>query len=348
MSSRSNGPSRSECSRSGVVTTSTATRAWSATCATGRIAGARAHRYVSMARAARRFRATFASWRHRQISTDEAELLFRASRRLPDEYPAAEHVLLEIVGESAEETQKVLEYWMRRVDDAGVIDGLAQMQRRRLDYSQRRSGMIEGEFALTQSAGEAFIAALDAAMPPPDGNDDRSPAQRRHDAFEDLARGFLEGAATSDVGGERPHLNVIVDVDALQGIPGGLHETEAGRVLDVETVRQLSCDAAVARIVWKGGSEILDVGRRTRVIPPALRRAVIARDRHCTWKGCSRPPRWCDVHHIVAWADGGETALGNLRLLCRYHHTVAHGREGERAEVVDRPVLQPIGGGRST
>ncbi len=312
-----------------------------------RIAGARAHRYVTIARSAMRFRATFASWRLGQVTSDQADMLFQASRQLPDRYPGAETVLLEIVGDTAEETRKTLDYWRHTVDRPGVaVDLEAQMERRRFDFSRRPSGMIEGEFALTECAGEILIAALDALMPPPAANDDRNASQRRHDAFEDLARGFLEGSETPDVGGEKPHLNVFVDMDALKGIPGGLHETEGGNVLDVETIRQLSCDSSVSRIVWNGESEILDVGRRIRVIPAAIRRAVIARDRHCVWKGCSRSPRWCDVHHLVSWADAGETAIGNLCLLCRYHHTLVHRHEGDLEDLLDLRVLEPVVGHR--
>ena len=235
------------------------------------IAASRASRYVAAARSALRFKATFASWRTGQITTDQAQLLFQAARQLPDKYPAAEPVLLEIIGDTAEETQKTLDYWRHTVDRPGVeVDHEVQMARRRFDYSLRANGMIEGEFALTETAGEALIAALDSVMPPPEAGDDRSASQRRHDAFEDLARGFLAGGTPSDVGGERPHINVFVDVDALEGIPGGLHETEGGRVFDIETIRLLSCDSSLSRIVWKGESEILDVGRRTRVVPAAL------------------------------------------------------------------------------
>jgi 5-methylcytosine-specific restriction endonuclease McrA len=89
-------------------------------------------------------------------------------------------------------------------------------------------------------------------------------------------------------------------------------------------LRALACDCSLSRIVFGPDGEIIDVGRRTRVIPSATRRAVIARDHHCTWDGCDRDPRWCDVHHIISWANGGETEPGNLRLLCRYHHTLTH------------------------
>jgi hypothetical protein len=161
-------------------------------------------------------------------------------------------------------------------------------------------------------------------MPPPADEDDRTTSQRRADALGDLARSFLDGSESPVVGGERPHLSVHVDLPALTGNGGGLHETEDGIVLDPYSVDQLVCDASVSRIVFGPGSEVVDVGRRTRVIPAGLRRAVAARDRTCVVPGCDRPARWCDVHHLVPWSDGGETVIDNLALLCRYHHTRVH------------------------
>jgi 5-methylcytosine-specific restriction protein A len=109
-------------------------------------------------------------------------------------------------------------------------------------------------------------------------------------------------------------------------------------VLDLDTVLRLACDSSLCRIVLSGESEVLDVGRRTRVVPAPLRRAVIARDRHCRWRGCTRPPQWCDVHHIVPWADDGHTVLVNLCLLCRYHHSLLHSTLHDRADVLDLPA----------
>lgn len=85
-------------------------------------------------------------------------------------------------------------------------------------------------------------------------------------------------------------------------------------------------------------SEVLDVGRKTRVIPAALRRAVVARDRHCVAPGCTRSAKWCDVHHLVSWADGGETVIGNLCLLCRYHHTLVHLEQLRLEDLEIRPL----------
>jgi HNH endonuclease len=60
------------------------------------------------------------------------------------------------------------------------------------------------------------------------------------------------------------------------------------------------------------------------VVPTALRKALVVRDEHCAFPGCDRPQSWCDAHHVVHWADGGETNLDNLLLLCRPHHRMLH------------------------
>lgn len=315
-----------------------------------RMASSRANLYVHLARAARRFGATFQSWRHNQISGDQARELFRVAETLPDEYEKVESGLLEICGDTPAETRKILEYWSATVDLPGVVLDVEQQQARRaLDYSHKANGMVEGKFCLTSLAGEALLTGLDSLMPS-EGDADRSPSQRRHDALEDLARQYLESADTPKVGGERPSVMVHVDLEALQGEPGGLHETANGRVIDVETVRQLACDASVARIVFDSQSEVLDVGHKTRVISAALRRAVVARDRHCVYPGCDRDATWCDVHHIIHWADGGETLLANLCLLCRYHHTLVHLKEAIQGVGLTDLLAgdRLVGAGRST
>ena len=91
-----------------------------------------------------------------------------------------------------------------------------------------------------------------------------------------------------------------------------------------ETARRLACDANVVRVVTGGASEPLDVGRASRTVSPAQRRALTIRDRGCVFPGCDRPPGWCDGHHIVHWADGGPTDLANLALLCHHHHKAMH------------------------
>ena len=93
--------------------------------------------------------------------------------------------------------------------------------------------------------------------------------------------------------------------------------------LSLETTRRLACDASVVTVLEDGAGNVLDVGRKTRSIPPAIRRALKIRDGGCRYPGCCES-RWVDGHHIQHWCDGGKTSLDNLVLLCRYHHRLLH------------------------
>jgi hypothetical protein len=135
----------------------------------------------------------------------------------------------------------------------------------------------------------------------------------------------LHAADPPTSGGERPHLNVHTDLLTLKRLAGAeAAELDWGCVISGEAARRLACDAGVSRIITDGASEPLDVGRRTRTVPAALRRAVVARDRHCVASGCDRPPGWCEVHHKKHWIDGGATELSNLELRCHLHHRDEH------------------------
>ena len=96
-----------------------------------------------------------------------------------------------------------------------------------------------------------------------------------------------------------------------------------GPHLHPETVRRLTCDGALVSILENSQGEVLNVGRKTRVIHSAIRRALKARDDTCRYPGCSHT-KYVDGHHIVLWSDGGETKLDNLLLLCRRHHRLVH------------------------
>ena len=87
---------------------------------------------------------------------------------------------------------------------------------------------------------------------------------------------------------------------------------------------RLSCDAKVTAVFVDKEGNPLDVGHTTRIISPRLRKALVARDCGCAFPGCGRPAAWTDAHHIRHWSDGGPTALANLVLLCKKHHTMIH------------------------
>src|SRR5262249_42896565 len=113
------------------------------------------------------------------------------------------------------------------------------------------------------------------------------------------------------------HANVYVDLEAIERRGGPVivqrtrSDLEHGGRISKATLRRLTCDASIARIITDGPSQVIDVGRRTRVVPKALWRALVARDGGCVAPGCDRPPGWCDVHHQVHWIEGGPTNLDN-------------------------------------
>jgi hypothetical protein len=295
-----------------------------------RMAAGRAHRAVGRSRVLSAARTTLRAWTSGRLSTDQATLLLDQAVAMPSRFAEAEAELPAIVENlTVTDTRRALGYWRQSVDGPGTeLTELEEQGMRGISTSPTLGGMVRIDGWMTRLAGEALISALEALLPPPGDDDIRTPRQRRHDALEDLARHYLEGPDTPTVGGEKPHVNVVCDIPALQGIAGGLHETEGGLLLTIAEIRTITCDCSLSRIVLGPDSEIIDVGRRTRIIPAAVRRAVIARDRHCTWPGCDRNPRWCDVHHIQHRADQGPTQPSNLRLVCRYHHGRIHRETG--------------------
>jgi len=139
-----------------------------------------------------------------------------------------------------------------------------------------------------------------------------------------VAESFLVDGARPRRGGA-PH-EVVLHVPAgtleAEG-EGAFVESHDGPAIAPATARRIACDASVTAVTRGAGGEILDVGRKTRTVPAGMRRALEVRDnRACSFPGCTRT-LFLDAHHVRHWADGGETKLSNLVLLCsRCHHFV--------------------------
>lgn len=158
--------------------------------------------------------------------------------------------------------------------------------------------------------------------PPPAAGPERPPPGRRGDPPRRAwTRPDIEG-------GERIALTVTLDFATLrQQLDDKVRALALlgdSTWIRPETARMLACDAELIPMVLGSRSEVLDVGRRTRIVPLGIRRAIVQRDRHCAHPGCRRKARKCQAHHIVHWADDGETAVDNLVLLCAYHHSLVH------------------------
>jgi uncharacterized protein DUF222/HNH endonuclease len=317
---------------------------------TFKVAWGTAREHVRIAKALEEMPETRRALDAGDLSMSAVRVLVAARDGDRDAFRGSESALVEAARiHSMNDLRRVAAYWQQAVDRDHALDSDEKVRaQRRLHASVTFLGMVRVDGNLDPETGETLLTALSAVLDAesrsrPEG-DDRTPAQRRADALGEKCRQWLDLAERPNVGGEKPHVTVTVGVDTMRGSSRGASELDHAGPVQPDVARRLSCDASVMRVVMAGPSEPLDVGRRTAVIPPAMRRAVIVRDRHCRFPGCDRPHTWCDAHHVVHWADGGPTALPNLLLLCRRHHTMIHGRTF-RLELVDgRPVFRRADG----
>jgi hypothetical protein len=281
------------------------------------------------------------------LSASAVQMLVWARQSHPAQFHQSEQALVEAARRlPARQLQHTVSHWRHKLDwEQGLREVERLRERRRLTVSTTILGMVRVDGDLDPETGETMLAALrgclDAERRRKDPSDQRTPTQRRVDAIGEICRRWLDSADRPRVAGERPHVSIVVDLQALRGKDGGRSEFEHVGSVHPEILRRWACDASVSRVITMGGSEPLDVGRRTPVVPPPMRRAVIVRDGHCRFPSCDRPPPWCDAHHIHHWADGGVTAVSNLVLLCRRHHRLVHRPGGFTLELQDgRPVFK--------
>ncbi len=222
-----------------------------------------------------------------------------------------------------------------RVDgDGGAATDESLRGRRRVIASQRIDRMVASDALLDPEGGEVYLTALSAEMTRDRRlNEARTPGQRRADALVKICRRSLDENTVGGARSARPHITVVVDLERC-GNESLLATAHAEAVhtghVSANTLARLTCDCSISRVITAGRSEVLDVGRATRTIPPAIWRALVVRDRQCAAPGCDRPPGRCEAHHLRHWENGGPTSLENLKLLCWHHHHEAHKNDPPR------------------
>ena len=273
-------------------------------------------------------------------SMSRGELSFSAVRALTRVATAEnEEDLLELArGSTTAQLERMVRGWKLGSRQDEVDRERERLESRELSIFPDEEGMYVVKGRLTPEVGALLMRAVEAASDAlyrekisesvSAETHHEDPAQRRADALglvaeRALAAGFGE-ASLSGTRAERYQVMLHVDADTLSEEGGGLgqSELEDGTRVSAETSRRLACDASVVEIVHGRDGSVLDVGRKTRTIPPALRRALEARDRGCRFPGCGL--RFTDAHHVRHWAGGGETTLDNLLLLCSHHHRLVH------------------------
>ena len=202
-------------------------------------------------------------------------------------------------GLSADQLQVFMSQWYRRADAATAdADDRDVAARRELFLAPVGTTEWVMRGTLTAEQGDVLHQALTAiAQADWGGTDDERPLpQRRVDALASLSRFWLDTQQTVTVHGQRPHVAVHVDAADLAKLSGSVLAgvTESAMMVDAKTVDRLLCDCVLTRVLVSG-SVVLDAGRPSRSIPHGIRRAVIARDRHCRYPQCDRPAAWADV-----------------------------------------------------
>ena len=239
-----------------------------------------------------------------------------------------------------------MQHW-KALAEAALDDNEPADDEQTLNLSKTMDGRRELSGSLNPETGAALETALRLAdRYDPDSESDnepkRTPARRRADALDTIARHFLDHQLVNLGKRHRPHLNVFVNLDDIvdpDNDTSGLDDIDNARakradkangwladgtVLDAATIRTLLCDAGVHRVVTRGHSSIVDYGHSTRTIHPSTFAVLVARDRCCRFPGCDRPPSWCEGHHLVPWEHNGPTDTANLALFCSRHHHLLH------------------------
>ena len=273
-----------------------------------------AQRLVTRANGLTRAPLTAQSYREGSLSGAQVDLLLAALFAAPDAFPEAEAELVALALSTplVRDLRKQLDYWLDRL----ATDELASQRdlvRELRSLTLRREGdMVRLNGWMDIESGERLIAQLDPG--PPAEEDTRSAPARRADMLIDILNGSSQ----------RPDIIVHVSAETFGKSGADLSETAHGTFLTADEIRRISCDANLTRVVFGPESQPLDVGRTKRLVTPALRAAITARDMGCVFPGCDKPANWCDAHHLHHWSEGGETKLDNLVLLCRHHHVLVH------------------------
>lgn len=320
---------------------------------------------VQVAKALRSMPEVEAAFQRGEISFSHARLAARAAKDLDPAVLAggvdkllAEQAVEQPPVRFARAAQRIRDHYHPDAADKHARD----LQTQWLDVDKTFGGAVSISGVLAPDTGELLLQTLGAFLPPVNPDDLVSATTRRALALGQLCR--AAAAAAPQAGGNKPQVTVTIDLDTLRGRNGDLFNPHGawtggrygtGTPVHPETARRLACDCGLIPMVLDAASEPLDVGRKQRLVTPAIRRALEVRDGGCRFPGCDRPLAWCDAHHLKHWVHGGHTGLDNMILLCRRHHVLvhecgwrihldhdtgivtAHDPSGKRLDLVSRP-----------
>src|SRR3984893_4719296 len=257
------------------------------------LTAATASEHVQVSRQMEGLPQTQAAFSQGEISYRHAALIARTANQLGDKFESqAETILVTAAKELDPWRLKRATMMLRHcLEPDGVLaDANEAHERRYLYLSQTFDGIFRLDGQLDADGGAALQTALDALMGPPADDDRRAARQRRADAMVELARRQLEGGRLPEVGGQKPHLMVTVDMATLAKQPGSTAaELEWAQPIPAETARRIACDCSITPILRGAESHQVEAGRTRRAIHPSKKRALVARGKGYRCESCDSP-----------------------------------------------------------
>ncbi|BCW09713.1 hypothetical protein NtRootA4_07720 [Arthrobacter sp. NtRootA4] len=280
----------------------------------------------------------------------------------PDTLTGMEHALTTTATQSDPDfVTTMANRWIDHIDQNGpepTEEALHHVQGAFL-RRRRRHGLHHLEIFASTEQYETLTTAMNAATNPRLTNttntqtgttgpqlDRRSRAQKLLDGLVGACAVAMTTGKLPSNGGLRPQLTVTIDHhDLFQQLThtttSATEETNTPKQprlrntvstgtatftgpIHPNTIRKIACDADILPVLLGTDSQILDIGRTTRIFPPHIRKAITARDQGCAFPDCTLPAPWCEAHHITYWSQGGTTGTNNATLLCTHHHHLIH------------------------
>jgi len=252
----------------------------------------------------------------------------RAMTRIADE-KNEDYLLMIAEHGTAHHVEKLVSKYRtaKRLQDPEIA--MARHDNREVTHFYDHDGCLVIKARLPAEQGALIVKALEMAMDAsfvgaPLGREEPEPiAARRADALAEIAETYMNNNESSGSTADRYQVVVHVGTPHVGASLGRDSYIEDGPGVPAGTSRRIACDSSLVTIKEDKTGEPLSIGRRSRTIPPAMRRALRIRDKGCRFPGCMNT-RFVDGHHIKHWADDGETSLDNLVMLCRHHHHLVH------------------------
>lgn len=264
------------------------------------------------------------------LGDSQVSVILKTLHELPANLPleqvdAAERVLVSAAHSlNAHDLSRLARRLLDTIDPDGAAPCEEAAQRRRDAWLRPcRDGMVRFGGLLdpvTGAKAQAWFGAM--AKPRPDdasGPDERTPGQRRHDAFADLLGLALRADEYAGACGSPLTVHLTMTAEQFQTGTGHATTSYGGHIRVAQAFRRFG-EACIAWAVHNSKGGILNYGRTRRLATKEQAEALLARDGGCAFPSCDHPAEWCERHHVKQWQRGGPTNIDNLVLLCAYHH----------------------------